>query len=814
MKLIKQMLFAVVLFNYAGQMVYAKEASPYQLPPDYLSVSHGNGVLASLSNPALGKFLGAPILGYRFVDYDEGSSNHYLYSRLLGLDFVYGYYGVPRGNEDITTKTGAHYYSFGSSIQFIQMLGFGFSYAVSSSASDQLDNLSAWKLGLLVRPHRFVSIGYSVHDLGSIGDSALRSYDLYSLALRPGTDRITLSSDAKRHHDEGFADIRWSFATEMEVGYGITAFARGDLDMNIRAGITVPFYSRSIQSINTSLDLQRSFHEESASRFTSFGVMYSAERRPGSVAVPGQSQYLLVKIDRPISEKGRHQFLGRDEPAFIQYLQAIERSAEDSSIHGILLQIDNAAISFSQAEELRNALIEFRKSGKKVHAILTSMGNVEYYLSTAADTITTVPGNVFMITGLRAQVYYLKGLLNKVGVEFERIRAGEYKSAYEELALEEMSPEHRENLTQYLSDMNNLYITSVLKARNISREKIEEAMNGGPMTPEEAVQHRFIDRIGYPSDLMDELDEDGKSIPVRHYMKERDYHTTWGPRPVVAVMYLEGNIVRGPGGDSILGSGVGDESYRSMIRKVFRDPSVAAVVIRINSGGGSASASDLMWKSLVEAKEKYDKPVVLSFGSIAASGGYYVACTGDTVVAGNSTLTGSIGVISGKLNLQQLYQKLGINKEVVTYGEFADLFSESRPLSAQERRMLQKGVDYSYTLFTSRVMTGRDIGDDRIDELAQGRIFSGVRARKEGLVDRNGGILTAVSLAAEKAEIPENRYQVKLFRQESLSLEELVYLPEMKELRNYLRKTARYVPSLSLAEEEYLYMVPWYIEIR
>jgi protease-4 len=280
-------------------------------------------------------------------------------------------------------------------------------------------------------------------------------------------------------------------------------------------------------------------------------------------------------------------------------------------------------------------------------------------------------------------------------------------------------------------------------------------------------------------------------------------------------VHVSGSIIRGEARRSgwFGPDATGDESYRKTLEQVFGDPAVRAVVIRVNSGGGSATASDFMWHALLEMKKKYDKPVVFSFGNIAASGGYYIACTGDIIFSGAGTVTGSIGVVMGKVNLGRLYATLGINKNVIKTSEFADIFDESRDLTVRERELLQKAVDFTYRGFTDKVAEARGISRDGIPSVAEGRVFAGSRAKERALVDSIGGLVAAIEYAKGMAGI-ERRCRIVHLPARKSSIVEMLgsatagdALAAIEPIRNALQ-------GLYHSDEAWLFLYPYRIEIK
>jgi protease-4 len=440
-------------------------------------------------------------------------------------------------------------------------------------------------------------------------------------------------------------------------------------------------------------------------------------------------------------------------------------------------------------------------------------GNREYYLACAADRIFFTPNSPFTLTGLAARVYFFKGLMDKIGVEFESFRSGAYKSFNEVFTREHMSDAFRENMTALVTDLNDQFVADIMADRGLSRAEVDDLLRRGFMTPDEAAAARFVDRVAYHDEVIEEIGGRPGLMGIDAYARLKVIRPAWGPVQRVALVVIEGSIVSGEDFDTGWFRSIGDATYGKALEKAFADPMVRAVVIRINSGGGGASASDYMWRELARLKKKYGKPVVFSFGNTAASGGYYVACTGDPIFSERGTVTGSIGVVFGKLTLVELYRKLGINKDVIRMSEFADIFSESRRLTDRERGLLQKGVDFVYERFTGRVIEARKIGKDEISRVAEGRVFTGRQARERRLTDEEGGIAAALEYARHLAGI-EGYFEVAMLPDERRGLFEFFDTPRLlKLLQTHMRGLIGGAEHIGLAAEGALYLFPYRIEV-
>lgn len=441
---------------------------------------------------------------------------------------------------------------------------------------------------------------------------------------------------------------------------------------------------------------------------------------------------------------------------------ALRRAARDPRVKGVLLRPQRMAAGWGKLEEIRAGIEEVRKAGKPVHAWLASPGTREYYLASAADRISMAPEDVLDLRGLRVEAMYVKGTLDKLGVEVEIEHAGKYKDAGDMFTRTGMSPETREALNAILDDQYERLCQTLAASRKSSPEKIRALIDGGPYVAPKAVSAGLIDELVYEKDAAQKLEEaagaKGKEKPAE--MGARDYLRIppdfKGKRVrQFAFLVAQGNILRSAPAD-LFGEeqAITPKGIEQQVKLIEKDPSIRGVIVRVDSPGGDAVASDEILEHLKRLSKK--KPVVFSMSDVAASGGYYMAMTGDPIVAYPGTITGSIGVIYGKVNLHGLYSKIGVNKEILKRGQFADLDSDFQKLTPEGRARLRETIDFIYAGFLKRVAEGRNKKVEEIEPYAQGRVWSGQRALGHGLIDATGGIDAAVALLRKKAGIKED----------------------------------------------------------
>ena len=447
----------------------------------------------------------------------------------------------------------------------------------------------------------------------------------------------------------------------------------------------------------------------------------------------------------------------------------------DDEIAGIIFKIEGVSVGWATLQEIRNKLHEFREAEKETIGYLESGGNAEYLLAAAMERAVLIPTGSLNLTGLRAEVLFYKGLLDKLDIEADMLAMGKYKSGVEPYMRDGMSDAFRESMTALLDDLYAQFLVHIAESRDgITAEGVSELVNSGPFTAEEAHQQNLVDALQYYDELVDTLkiaspDEDVQVVKPDYERKRKvpDMNSFAGLMQLlsmlnppqrtrtstaenqIALIYADGPIL--PDVESLLASMpvIMPETLKEAFEKARTDASVRAVVLRIDSPGGSALASDLIWREVMLTQR--EKPVVVSMGDIAASGGYYIAMAAGTIVAHPSTLTGSIGVFGGKLNMKGFYNKVGLTKEIITHGQNATLYSDYGGFTPSERERVEKMMKTVYKDFVSKAAEGRNTSFDEIDEIAQGRVWTGKQAKALGLVDELGGLETALSIAKEQA---------------------------------------------------------------
>ena len=540
-----------------------------------------------------------------------------------------------------------------------------------------------------------------------------------------------------------------------------------------------------------------------------------------------QGSILVLKIGGPLPEQPMPEQpiagFGTTWPSLLEFDSALRKAAVDERVEGVLVRPMAISTGFAKVQELRGAIERFKTdSGKPVTCWMEAVGNKEYLLATACDKIYMAPEGFFLVNGMHLSVTFYKGTLDKLGVEAEFTRAGKYKSAIEPLTSEQMSEPFREMMEELADSLYDDFVASIAASRNLTDAQVRALIDDPPLTTAAAARAGLIDGLLYRDQLhamlrgaevepisadpvafadllaqpapppreIDEkpsTDDDGEDedededeedeidlLSLADYALVKPASLGLGGGKKVAVLYAEGQIMSGksdPGG-GLSGRTMGSETMTHAMRQIREDDSIKAVVLRVDSPGGSGLASDVMWRELELLRE--EKPVVVSMSDYAASGGYYIAMGADAIVAQPGTLTGSIGVFAGKYNLGGLYDKIGLKTESIKRGEMADIFAANEPLGEDGSAKLSEFVDEFYGAFISKAADGRNVAPATIHDVAQGRVWTGEQALAVGLVDQLGGFRTALDIAKEKAGLAEEEVTLVLYPRQPTFLQQLL----------------------------------------
>jgi len=484
-------------------------------------------------------------------------------------------------------------------------------------------------------------------------------------------------------------------------------------------------------------------------------LSWVAFRRPPGVPDKG---VLVLKIQGDLDEISNNPFDALiHEPVTVRSVtQALRAAKTDPRVTGVLLRPIQAPPLWGKVQELREALVDFRASGKPLVALVEFAGDREYVLASAASRVVLVPPGQLNLTGLASYQVFLRGTFDLIGAQPDLLHIGDYKTAVNTFTEKGFTPAHREMTESLNHDAFEQLLGAVASARKKSVEDVRALIDEGPMLPDAALEKGLVDDVAYFDEIgkTSGLGDRFKELPLEQYLAVMPASRTPLTAPRVAVIYAVGTIVSGNGGTGPTGTEVGSDKITEYIRDVRNDDSVKAVVLRIDSPGGSTVASDVIWRELMLLRAR--KPLVVSMSDLAASGGYYIAMPGHVIVAQPGTLTGSIGIFSGKFVTSGTYNKVGINIEAVSEGAYAQMYSPSRPFNAAERAKIEEHMQAFYDQFVEKVAESRSSTPEKIDAIAQGRVWTGRQARERGLVDELGGLPRAIAIAQQRAGIAKD----------------------------------------------------------
>ena len=659
-------------------------------------------------------------------------------------------------------------------------LGFGekgFYLGAAYSWTTRVNRENNWDIGMMMRPFRFASLGAVARGVNSpdvYGYKTNPGYDV-ALAIRPMAilglparkygNRLTISADAQfrkfneltdlTQEKEDYTDnVGFKIGASLEIIPGVTGHLDylneidGVLkrDAQIWGGISFGF---GFSELGT-------YQQEG----TGSGVAYLSSHdlfRPTVLKVK-KPKYVKIVLSGPIVEYQRsHSIFHPRYRTVYKLTRQIKRYADDPEVAGILLKIKEFEAGWAKLQEIRDELVKFKETGKKIIVYMETGGNGSYYLASVADRIYLPPGSDLGLSGLAAHMVFIRGTLDKVGVDPQLAHIGKYKSASEMLTRHDMSEAQAEATNAILDDIYDDFISEIATGREITGEELRDLIDQGPFTSEEALEAGLIDSLVYEDQLNDLIKElHGTRAPVvkdHKFDQRRCDDDEWDDMRTksIAIIYGIGAITSGKstGGGVFGGESMGSETISKAIRNARENKDVAAIVFRINSPGGSGLASELILREVKRCTEGDNKkPIIVSMSDVAGSGGYYVACQADTIIASRGTITGSIGAITGKLAYHDLQKKIGINTATLRRGKHADMYAGWRSFTDEEWEKLNDQLNQFYQIFLRRVAEGRDMDTSQVHEVAQGRIWSGKRAKEIGLIDETGGLDVSIEMAA------------------------------------------------------------------
>jgi len=702
-----------------------------------------------------------------------------------------------------------------------------------------------YDLSATYRPMKYLSIALKVDNIFERNDSF--SQTTFAFGFRPFTNRVTLTGDFKINDYSFDNDMNYTVGVSSEIIDGLNlalnysdvisdASDTEDATIGLELSINIGPGKGALGSFASSSDR---FETGGMGAYLSTSNLngHSIYKKENSKIVKLVLQGAYVEEKIPFSFTNMLTGSNSDNITVTELIQRINKLAEDKTVAGIILEDKGYSLSFAGREEVRLALQNFKNKGKKIVTYFVNSSQSSYFLTSIADKIYMYPMGDLTLTGLGIEMTFFKNLLSKVGIEAQAIRHGKYKSAVEMFTKEGASPENIDQMDALLTTIDNLFMKEISESRGMSEKELREIINssiyhGG----RSALENNLVDGTLYHNQLdttaINFINKDAVIVADNKFFASPDRNYTWESMSddKIAIVYATGSIVMGgssSGNGGLLGfsNNMGSETTAKLIREARNDKNVKAIVLRIDSGGGSGLASDIILREIRLAQEENKKPVIVSMGGAAASGGYYIACFADKIVADKTTITGSIGVFGILPNADELYKKLGITFDTVKKAKYSTFgkggYLGLHKLTSDEEKIMQDGVDEFYDAFISLVAEGRNIDKAKIDEIAQGRVWSGEDALKIGLIDEIGGIEKAIELAIELGGLEDTDEEDIKFniysKGGSFNLDNMFtsvfysFIPE--EIRTTLSKV-EILTKFSAEERRNLMMLPYEIEVK
>lgn len=744
------MLLLLILVLLTAVQARAEAIKRIAVPVDvfyYQPAASVFGLEAAWINPAvLGRFDASDFqLMADYVDGDYGKS----WGTVAGRDrlaIAYRY---------IFNPTGSDYeeYVFAGGVATGEKAHLGVSYRYFKAGPDLYNNRHFWTVGLGSRAGGRFSWAtvFSNLNRGKVNGERTETEQRYSVAYRPVGQKLTLAVDMFLSTKTRLSNADYIYHAEFVPIEGLFVNGYIDSDRNFQVGLRANLLKYFVGH-------KSRFDSKGHGGHTTAFVGTTSLRQASLIPEPGRRLTLRMS-GRPAENPPRPLF-GPKRTPFVRLITAIYRAADDSSIREMVVSLQRLSIGFGQAQELREALAYFRERNKRVVCHLGSPGNISYYIATVADEIHIAPVCQLRLTGLRAELTFYAGTLDKLGVKIDLLRIGDYKTAAERYTHKEASEENREQVNRILDDLYGQFVADIADGRKISADSVRTIVDNGPYTSAEALEYGLVDRLTYRDELTTNYMNPMREISFKRYLADTLLNDGWPALPVLALVVAEGEIVPGGGGTSVfdIPGGVTAEPLARAFDRIRRNPNEKGVVFRINSPGGAALVSEDIYRHVYKVSQ--EKPVVVSMSNVAASGGYYISMSAERIVATPATITGSIGIYGGKADLSSLYEKVALGKELYTRGRYAGMLSTIRPFTEEERAKYYSHLEAFYDHFVGLVANNRSLSVDSIDALGRGRVWTGREALANGLVDELGGLKQSLDFTADRLNLDDYRIAI------------------------------------------------------
>jgi protease-4 len=735
----------------------------------------------------------------------------------MGLEYAHGFTDSTYGGDDgfLLASQGAFFslewlhhddgifrrkYSLALGDRVIPNFYAGLSFAWFGGGSPVYKGRKDWKLGFLYHPRPFASLALVIDRINEPSFGGIRQERLYrpGLGLRPFGNKITFSADAFIEEGRDISKTVGQYRIALGPFRGVSFVT--DYRSNGQWRFNLNF---SVQQ--TRLGGQIKYLDEDHYRGGTYFIEVGAEEYRSGLSrtpLPGSMKLTGNIVEEP---RGRSLF-APSKQSFYSVIDDLRRGADDPRIGSVIVKIEDVHLDLANAQELRSALAEYKANGKAVIVYMEQAGNLEYYLASVADRIFMSPTGLLEIKGLAITTRFYTGTMDKLGIKAQIVRTGPYKTfgdAFVDTALTEAA---RQQIDWLLDDIYAQFVDTIASGRNIPAEEVRELIDNGPYTSQDAYGVGLVDSLLY----YDELTENGgpfaAHLDLTRLYSIPYYNPRWSEPKQIAIVYADGSIVEGQSGTSLLeGRTVGSSTLSKTLKTVRYNPDIKAVVFRVNSPGGDVFASEEIYRQLVLLRK--EKPVIVSMGGVAASGGYYISCPGDEILALPGTITGSIGVVMGKVDLSGFYHKIGLKDVTIKRGRHADIRSADRAATPEEMALIDTMLWEYYGDFVDKVSTWREISPDSVNAIGEGRVWTGHQARDNGLINSYGGIYDAIALARRKANfMPKDKIEVVTYPVYRFSFLPLSGTPSLEtQISTLLAKSG---------ETEYYYKPSYEISIK
>jgi len=700
------------------------------------SVATTDNFLATKVNPAALGFGNAGGIGYvQYFEEEKFQKNYSLFFNLKHLGYCF---------ENIQDNLSIHTLANGFNCG-IKNMYLGWDYTWNNSKFKKGD----WRLSLLYRPFDFLSFGAVGSKLTNDNRNGKIGFALRPISIKDKFwDRLTFNCDFQ------YANKEWRkpvLGIETEFINGVQLGGSYNIDEEtFSANFSI---NLSKIKIGTNFTHNDNNHGLCYANISKKNFRTLLKKKPLNKFYDYKLKGLILE-QKPKQKIGPFQIVTTKGHTISEILKTIKELKENDEIKGIVFKSGNIGASIAKYEEIRDALLDFKSAGKTIVYYFDDIGNMNYALASAVgDKIYLNPSGGVDLSGFSISMSYLKELLDTLGIQVINFRSHQYKTAGNMLSESEMTEAEKEMLTYYLDGIYEEMVSMIAEGRGMSEEKVKELIDDGPyFIAKGALTAGLIDGIIYEDELEDKIKDKFDNAKIVKKYKRDMFRYDWSDeyKPKIAVIYATGNIHTGKGQP---GKSIGSETMAKAIKSARENISIKGIVFRIDSGGGSALASDIICREISLCKEgKYAKPVVVSMSGVAGSGGYYIACKADKIVAEPSTVTGSIGVIGMAINLERLYEKIHVNIETVKRGKHADIGATSRKMTVEETEMINNAIESCYWDFVDKVSDGRGMTREEIHKIAQGRIWTGRQAKDRGLVDELGGMDKAIDMLKKLAK--------------------------------------------------------------